>query len=80
MWHSAPTGITIDLIRGIRTASAHGRTILVDDEHQIAALAEGSEKQCKANRTGNILNAEAIYATNEDLEKRIILDGGFTYP
>ena len=75
MWHSAPAGITVEVIREIRHALEHGREVLVANADQLAVMTRKDEKQCKANRNGSVLNATALYASDDVLHRRLNRDG-----
>ena len=74
MWHSAPDGITIDLVREERNALEHGRAVLLADADQYVALHHNQTKQCKANRNGSVAHADVLKASSASLKEKVMRD------
>ena len=76
-WYSAPTPISMETIKEVRTALEHGRIVLAANALEFVALDTVGErfKQCKANRTGAVIAASVIDASSSALRTRVKNDG-----
>ena len=74
-WYSRCGPITIDHIKQVRSALESDMAALAANESEYVALGNNGAKQCRAVRTGSVIRAKPMSASNDMVGRRVERDG-----